>query len=117
MARIAPVLSAALAALLFAGSAAAQVVEPWRSPTSETAPNRAHVTSSEGAAQPSAAEQREARALAVAVFGKRAAAQKAADKVAAANTPAIPPAEPKPEWLAKDGLQAGGKGMKVTTPF
>ena len=42
---------------------------------------------------------------------------RAADKVAEANGPPIPPAEPKPEWVAKDGLQVGGKGMKITTPF
>lgn len=119
--RIAPSWSAAVfaaaTALAAAAPAAAQPIEPWRTVTYEAAPNRAHVTSSEDATKPSASEQRQARTLAVAVFAKPAAAQRAAEKVDAANAPAIAPAEPKPEWLAKDGLQFGGKGMKVTTPF
>src|SRR5258708_39033807 len=118
MTRIALLRSAAAlaAALAVATPAAAQVFEPKRTPTDEGAPNRAHVTSDLDATKPSPSEQREARALAVAVFAKPAAAQRAADKVAEANGPPIPPAEPKPEWVAKDGLQVGGKGMKITTP-
>ena len=118
------VLSALLAGALLSGAlffgastAAAQVTEPWRTPTDEPVASRAHVTSSEAATAPSPAEQRQAKALAVAVFAKPAAARKAAEKVAEANAPAIPPAEPKPEWVAKDGVGFGGKGMQVKTPF
>ena len=98
-------------------AAAQQAVEPWRTPVDAATPNRAHVTSSEAATAPSASEKREAKALAVAVFAKPAAAQRAADKVETATTQAISPADPKPEWVAKDGVGFGGKGMQVTTPF
>ena len=113
------VLSALLAGAFLSGGsmAAAQVTEPWRTPTDEPVANRAHVTSGEDATKPSPAEQRQAKALAVAVFAKPAAARKAAEKVEEANAPAIPPAEPKPEWVAKDGVGFGGKGMQVKTPF
>jgi hypothetical protein len=117
----APVLAALVAAgtmaAIAAPAAAQQAVEPWRTPIDETAPNRAHVTSSEAATAPSASEKRDAKALAVAVFAKPAAAQRAADKVETANTQVIAPSDPKPEWVAKDGVGFGGKGMKVTTPF
>jgi hypothetical protein len=119
MTRIAPVwLAAALCAgLSLAAPAAAQVFEPPRAVPDETAANRAHVTSGPDATKPAPSEQRDARALAVAVFAKPAAAHRAAEKVEEANAPVIAPAEPKPEWVAKDGVQVGGKGMKVTTPF
>jgi hypothetical protein len=118
MTRTAPLrIVAALAAVMAAAPAAAQVFEAHRTPTDEGAPNRTKVTSGPDAAKPSHSEQREARALAVAVFAKPAAAQRAAEKVAEASAPAIAPAEPKPEWVAKDGVQLGGKGMKVTAPF
>ena len=89
----------------------------FRTPTDEAAPNRKPVTSGDATARPvSPAEQREAKALAVAVFAKPAAAKKAVEKVEDANAPAIAPAEPKPEWVDK-GLQVGGKGLQVTKPF
>ncbi|HEY0435448.1 MAG TPA: hypothetical protein VGC92_02335 [Phenylobacterium sp.] len=103
--------------LAAASPAPAQVTEPWRTPTDEPVANRARVTSSPDAAKASPAEQRQAKALAVAVFAKPAAAKKAADKVAADNAPAIPPAEPNPDWVAKDGVGFGGKGVQVKTPF
>jgi hypothetical protein len=111
--------AALLAAMASAVAApvAAQVFTSQRTPTDAGAPNRAKVTSGPDAVKPSPSEQREARALAVAVFAKPAAAQRAAQKVAEANAPVIAPAEPKPEWVAKDGVQVGGKGMKITTPF
>jgi hypothetical protein len=113
------------AATLGAVSVAAQVPQSamptqppgFRTPTDEAAPNRKPVTSGDSTAKPaSPAEQREAKALAVAVFAKPAAAKKAAEKVEDANAPAIAPAEPKPEWVDK-GLQVGGKGLQVTKPF
>jgi hypothetical protein len=112
-------IAAALAAPLgvLALPAAAQVTEPWRTPTDEPVANRAHVTSGEDATKLSPAEQRAAKALAVAVFAKPAAAHRAVEKVEAAAAPAVPPAEPKPEWLAKDGVGLGGKGVQVKTPF
>jgi hypothetical protein len=89
----------------------------FRTPIDEAAPNRKPVTSGEPTARPaSPAEQREAKALAVAVFAKPAAAKKAVEKVEDANAPPIAPAEPKPEWVDK-GLQVGGKGLQVTKPF
>jgi hypothetical protein len=29
----------------------------------------------------------------------------------------VPPAQPKPEWLAEDGVHPGGEGLQVKTPF
>jgi len=63
-----------------------------------------------------------ARELTVAAFSRRAAApppggpaaQIAADS---AKAKVAAPPEPKPEWLSKEGLQAGGKGVEIRTPF
>jgi hypothetical protein len=97
---------------------AADDVEPWHAP--EHAPPAPHATSSLDATKTTAAtltQQRETRTLATAVFAKPAAAQRAADKAAAAYEPPIAPAAPKPEWLTEDGVHFGGKGLELTTPF
>lgn len=89
----------------------------FRTPLDEVAPNRKPVTSGATAPKPaSIEEQRKEKALAVAVFGKPAAAKKAVEKIEDANAPPIPPAEPKPEWTDK-GFEAGGKGVIVKKPF
>jgi hypothetical protein len=93
-------------------------VEPWHAPAQ--APIPPHATSSLDATTTTAAtltQQRETRTLATAVFAKPAAAQRAADKAAAAYEPPIAPAAPKAEWLAEDGVHFGGKGLELTTPF
>ncbi len=95
--------------------AAAQVVEPWRSPAPPSA-GRAQVTSGVDATAPTAGEQRQARALATAIFAKPAAAARAADK-AAPPTPGLAAVQPKPEWSQKDGPQVGGDGLTVSRPF
>jgi len=95
--------------------------EPWRGPTDQpgmkAAENRARVTSDVAAAGPSASEQKEARALAAAVFAKPAAGQRAADKVGPDATPewAVPP--PRSEATEKAEIAPGGRGVKLTKPF
>ena len=115
--RLVAVVTGAIALATSVSALAQTVAEPWRSPSEQAAPDRTRVTSSEDASKASPNEQRLARDLAVAVFDKPAAAKRAADKATKANPIAITPADPKPEWLAKDGVQIGGGGMKVTTPF
>jgi hypothetical protein len=93
-------------------------VEPWHAPAQDPIPP--HATSSLDATTTTAAtltQQRETRTLATAVFAKPAAAQRAADKAAAAYAPPIAPAAPKAEWLTEDGIHFGGKGLELTTPF
>ena len=104
------------------GPVAAQSAQPaqppaHRTPIDEAPPNRSQVTSGKRVAKPaSPAEQREAKALATAVFDKPAAAHKAGKKAEAANPLPVHPVEPKAEWRDK-GLQPGGKGLKATKPF
>lgn len=90
-------------------------VEPWRPAAHDSLPR--HATSSIDATKATAADQRETRTLATAIFAKPGAAQRAADKAAAALKPPIPPAEPKAEWLAEDSVRFGGKGLELTAPF
>ena len=115
--------AAGLLILAQAGPAPAQVdpqtavrAEPWHDPNGTTAKPKT-ATSSPSATEPNAAEQRETRKLAGAIFAKPGAAARAADKAAPPNTADIPPAQPKPEWLASDGLRPGGEGVQVKTPF
>jgi hypothetical protein len=117
---------AILAAFLLSASAAAAQpatnrAEPWRTPADQpgtrAAENRARVTSDTSATGPSPAEQKEARALAAAVFAKPAAAQRAVDKVAPEAAPEWAAVQPKAEWSDKGELVPGGRGVKVTTPF
>jgi hypothetical protein len=117
---------AGAAVFLSAAGAHAQQ-DQWRGPDDiessrapEHAPLPPHATSSLDATKTTAAtltQQRETRNLATAVFAKPAAAQRAGDKAAAAYAPPIAPAAPKPEWLAADGIHAGGKGLELSTPF
>ncbi len=89
----------------------------FRTPLDEAHPTRKPVTSGDSTPKPaSVEEQRKEKALAVAVFDKPAAAKKAVEKIEDANAPAIPPAEPKPEWTDK-GFEPGGKGVIVKKPF
>ena len=93
--------------------------EPWRGPadltTTRAADNKARVTSGETATAPSAAEQREARALAAAIFAKPAAGQRAADKASPDVAPDWAAVHPREEWT--DKVAPGGRGVKVTRPF
>jgi hypothetical protein len=119
--------SLALIALLAAAPAVAQPpppnrAEPWRGPLdppgTQPSTNRARVSSGEGAAQPTAAEQRQARTLAAAVFATPAAAHQAADNTAPEATPDWAAAQPRAEWTDKTtGIVPGGRGMKITAPF
>lgn len=115
---------AAIAAAILLGAAASahaqlpkdsMAGEPWRAPS--YTPPTPHVTSSLDATKPPAPDQRQVRTLATALFAKPAAAQRAADKAAAAGEPSIPPAPPKAEWLQDDGLHHGGDGLEVSAPF
>src|SRR3982751_1802565 len=76
--------------------------EPWRAPVDQpgthAAENRAHTTSRPAASAPPPPEQREARALAGAVFAKPAAAHRAAEKAAPPQDPELAAVQPKPEW-------------------
>jgi len=117
----------ALVALLGAGPGRAQQptgpsrAEPWRGPSDQpgTQPsdNRARITSGEAATQPSAAELREARALAAAIFAKPAAAQRAADNTGPPPPPDWAAVQPRAEWTDKAEVAPGGRGMKLTAPF
>ncbi len=115
------VLGSALATMVLsaAGAALAQSKtddpEPWRQPAPPPPIPRA--TSSLDATKPTAAQQHQSRMLAGAIFAKPSAAQRAEDKVAAANAPAIPPTDPKKEWLAEPGIRLGGEGLQVSKPF
>ncbi|MFL5295134.1 MAG: hypothetical protein ACJ798_02015 [Phenylobacterium sp.] len=102
---------------------AASPAEPWRAPVdqpgTQAADNKARISSGAAAVAPSPAEQREAKALAGAIFATPAAAQKAADK-AAPEQPLSDLAEvqPRPEWARhKPGVDLGGRGVRVQTPF
>lgn len=109
--------AALLAAMLTAGALPALAqVETWRSP-SAAVPPRQNVTSSLEATAPSATEQREARALAAALFAKPGAAARAADKAVPVTQFDAAAVQPKPEWAARDGLQFGGKGLLFKSPF
>lgn len=93
-------------------------VEPWRTPSHDAPPP--HATSSLDATKTTAAtltQQRETRTLATAVFATPAAAQRAADKAAAAYEPPIAPAAPKAEWLNEDSVHFGGRFLELTAPF
>jgi hypothetical protein len=79
--------------------------------------SRQRVTSSLDATAPSPAEQREARALAAALFARPAAAARAADKAAPVTQADAVTVEPKSDWESKDGLQFGGKGLQFKSPF
>ena len=91
-------------------------VEPWHSPAPPPAKPR-NATSDTSAAEPTPTEQREARKLATAIFAAPSAGQRAADKAAPPNAANVPPAQPKPEWLADDKLGPGGEGVQVKAPF
>jgi hypothetical protein len=90
-------------------------VGPWTPAPPAEKPRTA--TSSAEATEPTASEQREARKLATAIFAAPAAGQRAADKAAPPSTANVPPAQPKPEWLAEDGVRPGGEGLQVKAPF
>jgi hypothetical protein len=121
-----PALLAALMVLSLAGPALGQPAptnraETWRGPAetpgSSPSANRAKVTSDETATQPTAAEQRKARALAAAIFAKPAAAQRAAENAAPEPEPEWAAQQPRAEWTDKSGVAPGGRGVKATTPF
>jgi hypothetical protein len=91
---------------------------PFEPRTDHAPPKPRNATSDLEATAPTAEEQRETRALASAVFAKPAAAARAADKAAPVTTPDLAsPVQPKPEWSAKDGVQIGGKGLQIKSPF
>ena len=90
-------------------------VEPWRGPEPPPGKPR-NATSSTSATEPTAAEQREARKLATAIFAAPSAGQRAADKAAPPAAAKVPPAQPKAEWLADEKLGPGGEGVQVKTP-
>jgi hypothetical protein len=90
-------------------------VGPWTPAPPADKPRNA--TSSAEATEPTAAEQREARKLATAIFAAPSAGQRAADKAAPPSAANVPPAQPKPEWLADDGVHHGGEGLQVKAPF
>jgi len=106
---------------LAAGSARAQSVdEPMRGPEPELVTKPRTATSSLEATAPVAtpAERRQARTLTTAVFGRPAAAARAAEKVDEALQPDLSAVQPKPEWTEqKGGVGLGGKGMTITAPF
>jgi hypothetical protein len=114
----------AVAGMAAAGPALAQAsnpnadqrVEPWRGPEPPAGKPRT-ATSSASATEATPAEQREARKLATAIFAAPGAGQRAADKAAPPSTANVPPAQPKAEWLADEGVRAGGKGLQVKAPF
>ena len=113
----AAVMAAAAPALAQLGDPRAdERVEPWRNPEPPPGKPR-NATSSTSATEPTAAEQREARKLATAIFAAPAAGQRAADKVAPPSAAKVPPASPKAEWLAEEKVGPGGEGVQVKTPF
>lgn len=98
--------------------AVAQPVDPFRPVTNQAPPKPKNATSDLDATALSPAEQRETRALASAVFAKPAAAARAGDKAVAAAQPDLAPTvQPKPEWSTRDGVQLGGKGLQIKSPF
>lgn len=109
----------AVAALLGLSAlpALAEPADPFRAPVEGAPPKPRNATSSLGATAPSAAELREARTLAGAVFARPAAAKVAADKATAAVQADGPPLQPKPDWIPTEGVQLGGKGLEIKTPF
>jgi hypothetical protein len=109
-------LAAAAASLVISYPAAAQI-EPGLPLSDQPLPVPPKVTSTEAAQTATAAEQRDARKLATAVFAKPAAAARAAEKVDAANQPDLSKIEPKPEWSVPAGPQISGKGLQIKTPF
>jgi hypothetical protein len=114
---LAAVLGLAASSQAFAQATPSDDPEPWRNPSQGAPPAKPHATSSLEATKPTAADQRQSRALAAAVFSRPAAAHRAADKASAANTPPIPPTDPKPEWLGEQGVHFGGEGVQVSKPF
>jgi hypothetical protein len=94
----------------------ASTANTWKSPNAAPVPPRAQVTSSLDATDPTPAEQRQARALAAALFARPAAAAAAADKAVPVTQADATPVEPKPEWANK-GLHFGGKGLLFNSPF
>jgi hypothetical protein len=95
---------------------AGQQLDPSHIPDAPL-PKPRNATSDVSATEPTAAEQRQVRKMASAIFAKPGAAARAADKAAPPNNADIPPAEPKPEWLAKDPVGPGGAGVQVKSPF
>jgi hypothetical protein len=92
------------------------IADTWRSPNAAPVAPRPQVTSSLEATDPTPAEQREARALAAALFARPAAAAAAADKAVPITQADATPVEAKPEWENK-GLQFGGRGLQLKSPF
>jgi len=114
--------AAGLAALAFSAWPAAAQEESYRAPKPEAAAVPPKATSDLTAATQTAqtpAQQRDAKALATAVFAKPAAKAKAAQKLEDANHPELATVQPKPEWTGEKGgtLGVGGKGVQVKTPF
>jgi hypothetical protein len=101
-------------------AAAAQSEPPWRDPGLAT-PDKPRATSDLSAATQTAttpAQQRDAKALATAVFAKPAAKAKAAQKLDDANHPELAAIPTKPEWSGPpSGVGLGGKGVQIKTPF
>jgi hypothetical protein len=115
-ARLGLAAAAASLVLSFPFFAAAQL-KPGLPLSDQPLPVPPKATSTEAAQTATAAEQRDARKLAAAVFAESAAAARAADKVDAANQPDFNRVDPKPEWSAPTGPQIGGKGLQIKTPF
>ncbi|MBS0360452.1 MAG: hypothetical protein JSR98_03655 [Proteobacteria bacterium] len=115
--------AAAAIAWLGAGQALAQPTnnsdnrEPWRNPAQGEPTPKPKATSSLAATQAAAQDDHQSRALAAAIFARPSAAQKAANKVSAANASKITPADPKPEWVNEQGVRFGGEGLEVSKPF
>jgi len=109
----------ALAAMLALSAlpALAQASDPFAKPVEGPPPKPRNATSSLGATAPSPAELHDARTLATAVFARPAAAKAAADKVTAAAEADLPPLQPKADWTSSEGVQLGGKGLQIKTPF
>ena len=102
---------------LWALPALAQSTDPFAKPVEGPPPKPRNATSSLGATAPSPAELHDARTLATAIFARPAAAKAAADKVTAAAEADLPPPEPKADWAPPEGIQLGGKGLQIKTPF
>jgi hypothetical protein len=115
-------IGAAVFALAGATPASAQSqseLDPTHPATPDMLTVRPPVTSDLSATTPTLtpAERRETHTLAGAVFAKPAAKARAQEKVDAASQPDLSAVQPKPEWEAKSGLGAGGKGLEIKTPF
>jgi hypothetical protein len=109
--------AAAIALALSVATPAAAQVETWIEQTSDTSIESAPVTSMASAIEPTAIEQRAARAFAAVVFASPAAAMRAGEKAEAAMQPDLAAVQPKPKWVADARLRVTGDGVQVKATF